>query len=170
MLCELCNKNHATIHLTEITNNTKKELHICEECAKKKGTIHKVSFSIADILGKLADPIIGKALKEMTSLKCPQCGMTYAEFRAKARFGCANDFEVFKAGLVPLLEKVHGSAQHCGKVPATADTTIKKESEIIKLKKELDQLVKMENFEKAAEIRDRIQLLEAELGNKNPTS
>ena len=58
-------------------------------------------------------------------------------------------------------------AQHIGKTPHTADSQIKKENELVRLKRELDGLVKSENFEKAAEVRDRIRTLEMEL-NRSP--
>ena len=35
LLCELCNKNEATIHITKIVNGVKKEANICSECAGK---------------------------------------------------------------------------------------------------------------------------------------
>jgi protein arginine kinase activator len=50
-----------------------------------------------------------------------------------------------------------------GKTPQTAEVHVKKENELVKLKRELDSMVKAENFEKAAEIRDRIRIIETEL-------
>lgn len=161
MTCEKCKKNHATVHVTEVVNGAKREAHLCEQCARSAGVGIKFSFSISDILGNLVEPPkAGKAAGKAAVLKCPECGLTYAEFKAKARLGCANDYEVFKAGLVPLLEKIHGATQHCGKVPKTADALAKRESELIRLKRELDAMVKAENFEKAAELRDQLKSLE----------
>ena len=34
MKCESCNKKLATVHLTEIIENEKKERHFCEDCAQ----------------------------------------------------------------------------------------------------------------------------------------
>ncbi len=164
MICGKCNKNHATVHVTEVINGVKKEAHLCEECARGAGVGIKFSFSISDILGNLVDAKPpGKPTEKAAQLKCPECGMTYSEFKSKARLGCANDYEVFRAGLIPLLEKIHQATQHVGKTPHTADGQIKKENELVRLKRELDSLVKSENFEKAAEIRDRIRTLEIDL-------
>lgn len=163
MICEKCSKNHATVHVTEVVNGVKKEVHLCEECARSAGVGIKFTFSVSDILGNLMDPKPGRPADKLTQLRCPQCGMTYSEFKAKARLGCANDYEVFKAGLIPLLEKIHQSTQHVGKTPQTADSQIRKENELVQLKRELDSLVRSENFEKAAEVRDRIRNLEIEL-------
>lgn len=166
MICELCKVNHATLHLTEITNGTKKEIHVCQPCGQKKGLVQNFTFSLSDVISKFIDPQIGKAIKEAETLKCMRCGISYAEFRSKARFGCANDYEIFRAGVVPLLEKIHGSTVHCGKVPSTAETAHQKENELIKLRRELDKAVKQEDYERAAKLRDDIKGAEEERNKK----
>lgn len=164
MVCEKCSKNHATVHLTEIVNNVKREAHLCEDCARNAGVVHKINFSIQDLLaGLMSEVKTSTAQEKMSQLRCPQCGITYADFRNKARLGCANDYEVFKAGLEMLLQKIHGATRHVGKVPPTASTQLRKENELVRLKRDLDQAVKEEQFEKAAGIRDRLRKLEAEL-------
>ena len=161
MICEKCQKHHATVHLTEIVNNEKKEAHLCEECARSSGVGIKFSFSISDILGGLMEQ---KGAKEPKSqAKCPECGIGYTEFKSKARMGCANDYDFFQNGVVPLLEKIHGSTRHVGKTPGTVESQVKKENELVRLKRELDTLIKSEKFEEAAKVRDRIKVLETEL-------
>lgn len=162
MICGKCSKNHATVHVTEVVNNVKKESHLCEECARAAGG--KYTFSITDILANLIEPVktTGKPA-DAGAPRCPECGISYTEFKAKARLGCANDYEVFKSGLLPLLEKVHGSVQHAGKTPHTVESVVKKETELARLKRELESVVKSEDFEKAAQVRDRIRVLETDL-------
>ena len=170
MICGKCSKNHATVHVTEVVNNVKKESHLCEECARAAGG--KYTFSITDILANLIEPTKtpGKpSSSESGAPRCPECGISYAEFKAKARLGCANDYEVFKSGLVPLLEKVHGAVQHAGKTPHTVEAVVRKETELARLKRELEGVIKAEDFEKAAQIRDKIRLLETDL-NKGKKS
>jgi protein arginine kinase activator len=160
MNCEKCHKNHATIHLTAIENDVKKEAHLCDECAKQTGVHMKFNFSMSDLLGGLMEaPKTSKA----NQIRCPECGITYSEFKTKARLGCANDYEVFRTELLRLLDKIHGSVQHAGKTPHTVDAQVRKENELIRLKRDLESVVKTEDFEKAAEIRDRIKCLELEL-------
>jgi hypothetical protein len=36
MQCQICNKNDATIHLTEIADGVRAEMHICEHCSQRK--------------------------------------------------------------------------------------------------------------------------------------
>ena len=125
----------------------------------------KFSFSLSDVLGNLVEgqPKQAKGRKKPADFKCPRCGMRFSEFRNKARLGCSHDYEIFKNALVPLLEKIHGGVQHVGKTPKTVDEQVQKENELMRLKRELDTHVKSENFEKAAEARDRIKTLESEL-------
>ena len=83
MICEKCQKHHATVHLTEIVNNEKKEAHLCEECARNSGVGIKFSFSISDILGNLMDPKGSEESKAAAGLRCPECGIGYADFKSK---------------------------------------------------------------------------------------
>lgn len=159
--CQKCQKQPATVHLTEIVNQEKREAHLCEGCAKSAGVNINLNFTIPEILGKFVE---GRPGREGTDRKCPRCGIRYSDFRTKARLGCAYDYEVFQSGIVPLLEKVHGSSQHVGKVPQTVESVIRKENELVQLKRELDGLVRSEKFEKAAQVRDKIRTLEGELG------
>lgn len=161
MLCEMCAKANATVHLTEIINAQKKELHICDECARKQGIVQKVSITINELVNKMVQP---KIAKQHEALRCPNCGLTYADFRTRGRFGCAKDYEVFHPGLPALLEKIHGSSRHVGATPGDASPAVALEGELARLRKQLDDMKKAENFEKCAELRDRIRDVEERLG------
>ena len=161
MVCELCHTNHATIHITEIVNTQKRELHLCDDCARQKGVQSKFHTSVAELMGGMAEAKPTKAQKAMEALKCINCGMNFTDLRNKMRLGCANDLDVFKEWLVPFVEKVHGSSQHVGKVPRNADANQRRESELLKLKKDLDEAVRKEDFEQAARLRDKLRSLES---------
>jgi protein arginine kinase activator len=167
MTCEKCKKKAATFHLTAIENGQKREAHLCEDCARETGVMNvKLNFSIGDLLGSFAEAPAKSPSSKAPQVRCPECGITYSEFKTKARLGCANDYQVFKGELLRLLEKVHGSTTHVGKTPATADVQVRKEHELMRLKRELESVVKTEDFEKAAQIRDRIRTLETELSQR----
>ena len=58
MICEICREQIATVHLTEIVNNAKKEIHLCEACAQEKGVaIHSEvkNLSIPEFFGQLVE-------------------------------------------------------------------------------------------------------------------
>ena len=161
MNCEKCHKNHATIHITVLEKGVTREAHLCDDCARQTGAVTNFNFSIGNLLGGLMEPATKS--QKVNQVRCPECGITYSEFKTKARLGCANDYEVFRSELLRLLEKIHGSTQHAGKTPHTVDAQVRKENELIRLKKDLESVVKSEDFEKAAEIRDRIKTIELEL-------
>lgn len=155
------------VHLTEIHNSEKMEQHLCEECAREKGVQEKLHFSIQEILGNMMESKVGEIVsRELSSLRCPRCGLTYKDFRSKTRFGCAHDYEVFREGIRPLLEKIHGSTTHVGKTPPGHEGRLKKENELLRLKRELDLAVRGEDYERAAKLRDAIKSAESREGNR----
>ncbi|MCK5259617.1 MAG: UvrB/UvrC motif-containing protein [Candidatus Omnitrophica bacterium] len=161
MQCDICSKKKATVHLTEIVDDQMSEMHLCEECARQKSVQMEQQFGLADLLAGLAD--FGKPVKEeaQESIKCSNCGMTYDEFRKFGRLGCGQCYESFKMHLSTLLKKVHGSNHHLGKSPAKIPQSEKKKIENFQeLKIQLQQAIQREDFERAAEIRDKIRDLE----------
>lgn len=166
MQCDICGKKKATVHLTEIIDDQMSEMHLCEECARKKSVQMEQQFGLADLLAGLAD--FGKATKEepRESVQCSNCGMTYDEFRKFGRLGCSQCYESFKMHLGTLLKKVHGANHHLGKAPTKIPQSEKKIMENLQdLKVKLEQAIRMENFEQAAQIRDMIREIEHR-GNK----
>jgi len=161
ILCQVCKKNVATVHLTEIIKNKKREIHLCEECASKKGVAFKShQFSISDLLSGLVNTQAAQEIAKMSQIKCPICGLSYLDFRQHGRLGCATDYTVFKEGLLPLLEKIHGGTDHLGKIPQSSGEAREVSRELLELRQELKRAVEKEDYEKAAELRDRIQALE----------
>jgi len=92
---------------------------------------------------------------------CPKCGMSFEEFQSSGKLGCANCYELFQNRLDPLLKRLHGSTRHHGKVPGTIEKERNKSMEIERLREQLDEAIKNEEYEKAAQIRDEIRLLES---------
>ncbi|MEK7484269.1 MAG: UvrB/UvrC motif-containing protein [Planctomycetota bacterium] len=157
MICESCKKSVATVHLTEIINKTKKEIHLCETCAQQKGMALKTSFSISELLGAL-DP--AQKSGGLQDIVCSECGASFSQFRRTGRLGCARDYELFKMELLPLFEKIHGATQHRGKTPKRVTQAMAKRKELDDLEKSLQAAIENEEYEKAAQFRDRIHALE----------
>jgi protein arginine kinase activator len=158
MLCEKCQKKQASVHFSHLVNNQiVQEVHLCQDCASEISPLPaKIGPDLPELLMTLMEPIVGRMIKEMGSTKCPSCGISYADFKKLGRFGCAEDYEVFKTGIEQLIEKIHGTTQHKGKIPSHISKTVIKESELKKLQRELERLVKEEKFEEAAQVRDKI--------------
>ena len=161
MQCDLCGKKKATVHLTEIVDEQMSEMHLCEDCAREKSVQMEQQFGLADLLAGLAD--FGKQIKETEKVKleCPNCGMNYDDFRKFGRLGCSDCYEAYKVHLSALLKKIHGSNHHFGKSPVRIPKlTKKKGDDLHELRMQLQQAIDSEDFERAAELRDRIREME----------
>jgi protein arginine kinase activator len=175
MVCDICGKKKATVHLTEIVDEQMSEMHLCEECARQKSTQMEQQFGLADLLAGLsADTSKASTSKEgeKSALKCSRCGLAYEDFRKFGRLGCGECYTSFKEHLTGLLRKIHGSNKYMGKTPSKyqenqtaslsqgATTALLPTEDLSDLKKQLQSAVAAEDFEKAAVIRDKIRSLE----------
>lgn len=163
MKCDVCKEVEASVHLTQIISGAMQKIDLCEACAKAKGVSDPTGFSLADLLLGLgqteASQTTGAAVSE---LRCSGCGMGQSDFKKSGRLGCSQCYETFSEGLAPLLKGMHKGEQHIGKIPAGHAASLVTAERLKLLRRELDHAVKSENFEVAAELRDRIQKLEHE--------
>jgi len=156
--CDKCDKP-ATIHLTEINGENKVEKHLCEDCAAAEGITVKANIPITQLLEEFV--LQSAHGDEITNLTCDVCGTTFSEFRHNGLLGCPNDYNAFERPLEPLLSRAHEDAtRHIGKVPSRAGSDQKKQNAILKLRAELKNAIAVEDYEKAAAIRDKIKEIE----------
>ncbi len=166
MLCDICGKNEATVHLTEIINDQVTKLHLCEGCAKEKGAEMEEHFGLSDLLAGLSD--LGAGLEpEMTeSVKCANCGLSYQNFRKTGRLGCSECYEAFKKQLGPILKRIHGTDRHIGKVPLKSGKVLNEMNVLQELRQRMEKAIQFEEFEEAARLRDEIKKLEEKMKGK----
>lgn len=165
MQCQICNSRVATIHLTEITEGVRSEMHICEHCASEQGIASQSQMSINELLSSLLavqpsdEELFGPSSDPAT--KCPDCGFTLDRLRKDGTLGCPRDYEVFEHALVPLIARAHnGATAHCGKIPAAAPGETKKLVKLSNLRQQLEAAVREEDYERAARLRDEIKQLD----------
>jgi len=169
LFCQECGKRPATLHFTKIVNGEKTEFHICESCAREKGEGipgTPNSFSIHSLLSGLLDfnsPGASARQAPPQTVRCEECGLTYAQFSKIGRFGCSSCYSAFADRLDPLLKRVHSSTTHSGKIPKRSGGQIQCKREIEQLRKDMQTYIEQEEFENAAELRDRIRELERKL-------
>jgi protein arginine kinase activator len=165
MKCQQCEKP-ATFHITELTGSVPQELHFCEGCAKgylTQGDVGgaAVAPTLASVLAKQLQ--IGKAAEELAKLDqraCPVCGITFFEFRNQGRLGCPHDYVHFERELTPLVANIHGETRHVGKRPRGHEAGTDQQTELIRLRREMEEAKQKEHYERAAKIRDLIRELE----------
>jgi protein arginine kinase activator len=166
MQCENCGERPAAIHLTQIVNNTVTQQHLCEVCAAEKGVHTEASvakFPLSDFLASMGEE--GTPATPATEAgACPACGGTLRDFQETGRLGCAVCYTTFAAHLRTLLRRVHGSSQHVGPPyvgPDGADQAgAPPPPDLERLRDQLRRAVDAEDFELAAQLRDRIRSLE----------
>lgn len=159
MLCESCKKNKASIHFTKIVNGDVEEKHLCDICAKSSNDFDfEFPFPFHKLFTGLLEVTQEDEVEQMNfkKINCPRCGLDYKKFLETGKFGCAKCYEVFSEEIKILLRDIHGHSTHIGKVPIRAEYSILKRREIDSLKKELEDNIKKENFERAAILRDEI--------------
>jgi len=165
MLCDNCKERDAIINLTQVEHDSKVTLHLCEQCAQQKGVETGgavLKSPLGNFLGALGK---GAALVPAAAdgVRCPACGSTLRDFRDSGRLGCDQCYVAFDGHLRDLLRRLHGSSQHVGEryeMPGEAGGDSDPRSRLLELKAQLRQAVEGENFELAAELRDRIRVLE----------
>jgi protein arginine kinase activator len=164
MLCDNCKERDAVINLTQVEHDSKVTLHLCEHCAQEKGVETGVSVLKSPLGGFIT--AMGKGTANLLptpadGLRCPSCSATLKDFRETGRLGCAECYEAFNSHLRDLLRRLHGSSQHVGEryIPPGEEAADPRHR-LLDLKEQLRRAVENENFELAADLRDRIRVLE----------
>ena len=177
MLCERCGQRQATVHITEIANGHKNDSHLCEVCA---GEIQQQGYGFVvppiqlhHFLASLLNHNLTEGQKQQTSSTgrvCDKCGVTEEQIAGQGLLGCGECYPFFADRVQPLLRKIHGSTRHTGKVPERTGGRARLNKEIRDMKSDLKEAVNREDFEQAAQLRDKIHLLEKTLSEGGDTS
>jgi protein arginine kinase activator len=163
MSCDQCREREAVIHLTQIVNEQVTTLHLCEKCAAEKG-VESPGSAVKTPLGSFL-AAMGKAPEQLPAPRsgdtCNRCGGTFQDFRETGRLGCSECYRAFESPLRDLLRRLHGSTHHLGERYAEREPAVALEvPQAAELREQLRLAVETENFELAAELRDRLRVLE----------
>ena len=163
MKCLLCSKT-ATVHLTDIVNKKKREMHLCDACAREKNLIPEPpeDLNVPALLQLVMAQAPTPARASAGDAICPECGTPYAHFKAQGRLGCPHDYEAFRPLLEPLVERIQNNAiRHVGKVPRRHLRRLR-QARRAEMEARLQSAVQAEQYEVAAQLRDAIRALEAD--------
>lgn len=167
MPCDGCNKPK-TVHITEIKGGKQIDKHYCKDCpyANEGVGAAKAHAPINELLTNFV--MATSAAAEKQGDVCPHTGMTWADFRNGGLLGHETNYDLFERQLTPLLQRAHeGATHHVGKVPERRGKNglppkRRKQMDLTRLKRELAVALEEENYERAAELRDQIQQLDAD--------
>jgi protein arginine kinase activator len=163
MKCEICGLKDAVIHIRQIQKDLVHELHICEDCAQEKGLLREEDseLPIANLLsGLLEGKDTPSAVSEVKEV-CPSCGMKGSEFRKQGKFGCPECFNAFEKDVRVIVSQMAARPHHAGKLPRALASVHSESMAEDGIREELRQAVEREDYEQAAQLRDRLRELEA---------
>lgn len=167
--CSACKKAVATVHVMDLQDGSVvSSSYLCETCAENEGVVQTkpstIKFSteiLENLLGGLKGTE-GQLTKESVvgltpgDTVCPGCQMTAAEFKVRGRLGCPRCYEVFRAAIIPLLERVHDATTHRGRFPGRSAKAVPVPVNQAELRRKLGNAIKDEHYEEAARLRDQI--------------
>lgn len=161
MLCDNCREQDAVVHLTTIQNNAVTLLHLCTKCAAEKGietTVAPKTPMIGEFLQAVQQQL---AVTPSETGRCNFCGSTLRDFRSTGRLGCARCYAAFDSTLRDLLRKVHGHSRHAGRrYQPPRPEALERSTLLGELRDRLRRAIESEQFELAADLRDRIRVLD----------
>ncbi len=179
MLCE-CGKNEATVRETVIINGKSIEKNLCEQCAQDLGLAPTTHHPALHELVKqfVHEPGVTEAQPlKAEEIACSTCSLTYTRFKQTGLLGCGLCYKSFEEQVGPLIERAHeGATHHVGKIPRSAlersrhggpdrleillGTTEERLRRMGELRRQLDEAVEAEQFERAATLRDELHRLD----------
>lgn len=168
MACDQCHERDAVIHLTQIVNEQVTTLHLCERCAAERGVEGAgvpAKSPLGDFLAAMGKGQGGVPNALVDRETCPACGATLKDFRDSGRLGCSECYRSFEPQLRDLLRRLHGSTHHVGEryaAPGGEPASEPRSQQELRegLRDQLRLAVETENFELAAELRDRLRVME----------
>ncbi len=169
MLCEHCRERQANVHITQVVNDKRVELNLCEICYQKEAgkfnLLVQPDFNFHNILAGFLQPEQQEEKSEPAAGGvCRNCGLTYSDFSKAGQLGCSECYEHFAGDLEPLLRRIHGDTAHVGKVPRRTGGLVRVRKEVSTLRMRLQDAIAREAYEEAARLRDEIRRREQELG------
>ncbi len=166
MTCQQCGEREAVVLLKKVEGGEVRVLHLCERCAAERGVPEgeeSAKTPLGAFLAAMGSDAPGDSpLSSAAALAaCPGCGATLQDFRRTGRLGCATCWTTFEGPLRGLLRRVHGATRHVGEFYVEPGAEPADQAGLVRrLREQLAVAVSDENFEQAAELRDRLRGLE----------
>ena len=166
MHCQNCHNNSATVRYSEVVDGEVEELHLCQKCLNNKQDNKETGFDISKP-NPFQHPSVAsdRPASVKKAVNCPVCGTSLQLMLANATIGCSSCYSTFSAQLESVLEGIHFSLIHRGKVPRSDDVRDRVRIDLQTKRTLLKSALGLENYEEAASLRDQIQALEMGLSS-----
>ncbi len=156
MKCDKCGKYIATTHIHSVINGKVTNLNLCTNCAVIKGLNNRGTSMFSDLLKNTEHD------NKSNEKVCSSCGAKLSSIVESGLIGCGDCYKIFNNELSTTIRRLHGRTNYRGKIPQTSAPRLDCSSIVSKLREEMAKAVQTENFEHAAELRDKIKEIEGE--------
>lgn len=154
MKCDRCNKP-AVVHQVIIKGDQHREVHLCAAHAKEAGVPNPGHPHGGHPPGKTKPGPHPASINRMPT--CPKCATTLNRIRKDSLFGCPTCYDTFGKGADIMIERSQGGAtHHVGRGPQGSERDVALRFESRRLVEELEQAVRAEQYERAAELKAKI--------------
>ncbi|GMU91937.1 MAG: hypothetical protein AMXMBFR4_09950 [Candidatus Hydrogenedentota bacterium] len=172
MLCQKCHQSLATKRYAEVANGKVSELQVCDECLTRLQHGATSGFELTGVAPSYrrksapAEPAAAESV--VPNRACKFCGTDLKEALQSGRVGCGSCYESLGEPLEKVLRGLHVGLRHRGKEPHLDDQRKRLRSELHSLRALLRSMLKSENYEEAAKLRDAIREKEEILKSREP--
>ena len=161
--CDICKTNEPSVSYREVINGKEKCYSLCPTCASVKEKEISAAFKdiASPVMGGLFDGFFSPrslAAVQGEAKRCDLCGSTFKRIAERGRVGCPKCYFVFEKELEGTIKRLHGNVTHCSRPEGKNEETAA-EDEKTALEKELRAAIEKEEYERAAEIRDKLKAL-----------
>lgn len=155
MKCEKCGNNEAVFFYSADINGEKSRGCLCRDCAQREGlTAYQTTFGpFGDVFGGTLSDFFARERSLLSS---------FGSFGAPVRSIMAPSMALPFVNVVYGVEEAPGRAEPEVDVPDDAGEDIKRRRELTALREQLRSAVSEEDYERAAELRDKLRAMETE--------
>lgn len=161
MLCQKCKQKEAVYHSTLIVNGQSQTTNLCEDCARSEGYLKDTNEFFNNFF-KEFDSMFSQSIFD--GLFCPSCNTNFTDFKNHKFLGCEDCFDVFKNDVDALLNGFSTRIDD-DKIEFNTPKKSKDEQKLEELKASLQNAIKDERYEDAADINKQIKNLQNKINN-----
>jgi len=172
MDCEFCGRNN----ISKMILPSQEVVFICDDCIEKiNDTILGVDRSNKELMDEelqeaiyfyrdfIASELEESYVDSSSNMVCPNCGYRWlGSNSSKLSLGCPTCYETFRDEIENFLLANNKVIKHVGISPNKVNTKADQSmliSKIVKLKSEMEEAVELEEYERAAKLRDQVEML-----------
>jgi len=185
MRCEQCGKAEAVVKITRLESGAAPyQICLCQTCAADASPYQKKILEKQSTYDFLLQKLLkqqqesrdeseaaastgggtgAQAAQEETPMTCPSCGLDYARYRATLMLGCPDCYEAFAELLERDLFRFHRATRHGVEAESRPTELADLQDRLRDAKSELKSALELEDYERAAFLRDEVGGIERRL-------